>query len=236
MKKVFLLLIFVFLFAEFTDAQMMNQARYSPLKINSGFTVDDDIDYMKKRRRKRRKSSSRGRGNDAQNVIKFNPLGLIWGNIIFYERVLSENMSVALGVGYYSRKTEATGTFGTTVFGQVYKYTGFNLTPSFRYYFMGEAPRGFYGQASFNYLNRTEKITIVGEDGELKNKITGIGGGLVFGYQWLWDPITLDLNGGIGYTSYKYKYDPDYIEGFLTGGMSFSGVLPAFGISIGYAF
>lgn len=233
MKKVALLLTLIFLFSGITDAQMMYQPKTSNLSSISGFTVDDDIDYMKKRRKKRRKSSRRG--SDVQNVIKLNPLGFIWGNLLFYERVLSENITVQLGLGYYGNKTEAVF-FGM---GTEYKYTGINVSPSVRYYFQGEAPMGFYGGAGLNYLNRNEKVTYfqTGLDDEVyNNKITGFGGGLVFGYQWLFGSITLDLNGGAAYTSYNYKYDPDYAASGVTGGIAFSGILPAFGASVGFAF
>lgn len=234
MKRVILLLILVFAFTEFTDAQMMNPVKYQDLRVNSGFSIDDDMDYMKKRRRKKRRSS-RGRGNDAQNLIKLNPFGFIWGNILFYERAVSDNISVQLGLGYYSRKTDATAFFG----GTEYKYSGINVSPSVRYYFMGEAPRGFYGGLALNYLNRTEKVTYndgLGTTEEYKNKITGIGGVIALGYQWIWGSFSLDLNGGAGYSSYSYKYDSGYEEAGLTGGLSFSGFLPAFGVAAGFAF
>ena len=48
MKKVALLLTLIFLFSGITDAQMMYQPKTSNLSSISGFTVDDDIDYMKK--------------------------------------------------------------------------------------------------------------------------------------------------------------------------------------------
>lgn len=234
MKKILLLLVMVFAVVEVTDAQMMNQVNYSKLRVNSGLSVDDDIAYMKKRRKKRRKSS-RGRGSNEQNVIKLNPFGIIWGNLLFYERALSDNISVQLGVGFYSRKTDAVF-FGI---GTEYKYSGFNLTPSVRYYFMGEAPRGFYGTLAINYLNRTEKVTSVGgtDDQTFKNKITGIGGAIGVGYQWIWNGgFSLDINAGAGYSSYNYKYDDGYEESGFTGGLDFSGFLPAFAIAVGYAF
>lgn len=234
MKKLILMLIVVFVFAEFTDAQMMNPVRYQSLKVNSGFSVDDDIDYMKKRRKKRKKSS-RGRGSDEQNVIKLNPLGFFWGNILFYERALNDNFTVQLGLGYYSNKTESLSFFG----GVEYKYSGINISPSARYYFMGEAPKGFYASAGLNYLNRTEKVTYddgLGTTTEYKNKISGFGGGLSLGYQWIWSGFSLDLSGGAVYTSYSYKYDPDYESAGLVGGLSFSGILPAFLLAVGYAF
>ena len=61
MKKLILLFILVFVFSEYTDAQLMNQVRYSTLKVNSGFSVDDDVDYMKKRRRKKDEGKSKKR-------------------------------------------------------------------------------------------------------------------------------------------------------------------------------
>jgi len=233
MKKLALILIIVFVFAEFTDAQMMNQTRNSSLKVNSGFTVDEDIDYMKKRRRRKRRKSSRGRGSDKQNVIKLNPFGFIAGNILFYERTLGDNFSVQLGLGYYSRKLETVSMFGD---GDVYKYSGLNISPSARYYFSGEAPRGFYGAAGINMRFITEKITVVGMDGEINNKITQIGGGIGVGYQFLWDAVSLDLGAGGVFTSTSYKYDENYDEAFFAGGQSFSGFLPSFLVAIGYAF
>ena len=232
MKKLILLFILVFVFSEYTDAQMMNQARYSSLKVNSGFNVDDDIAYMKKRRKKKRRSS-RGRGNEKQNIVKLNPFGFFWGNLLFYERTFGDNFSGQLGLGYYSHKIETVSVFGD---GDVYKYSGLNISPSARYYFMGEAPRGFYGSAGMNFRFITEKITVIGVSGEIKNKITQIGGGIGLGYQFIWDAFSLDLGGGAVFTSTSYKYDPNYDGTFFSAGVAFGGILPSFLVAAGYAF
>ena len=75
-----------------------------------------------------------------QNAIKLNPLSLIFatGNVA-YERAVSENSSIQLGV-FYS---------GVGISGL--KYTGLGVTPEYRIYFAGnrQALNGVYVDPSF---------------------------------------------------------------------------------------
>lgn len=86
-------------------------------------------------------SGLKAQDNGAQNAIKLNPLSLIFatGNVA-YERAVSENSSIQLGV-FYS---------GVSI--SDLKYTGLGITPEYRFYFAGnrQALNGVY--AAFRAL------------------------------------------------------------------------------------
>ncbi len=98
MKKLILTLVIVFAFVEFTDAQMMNQVRNSGLKVNSGFSVDEDIDYMKRRRRRKRRKSSRGRGSVVQFGVK---AGLNLSNMLDKDDVYTYSDDYKMKPGFH---------------------------------------------------------------------------------------------------------------------------------------
>ena len=191
---------------------------------------------MYKRRKYKGRSGGRGRGSSGPgNVIKVNPLGLIFGNVpIFYERRITDNMSGVLGVSMLMGSVESIGI--------EYKYSGFGISPELRFYFAGEAPRGFFaalgGTANFytETVNFTDPFGIDPPE-EYINQLTAFGGGVIAGYQWIiGDVFVIDLFGGANYLSVSYTYDEDFAEGLFTGGLSFEGVMPRLGASIGLAF
>ncbi len=186
--------------------------------------ISDEEDDMTRRRRRSRRG-----GGDYNNSLKMNPLSMIFGVFgVQYERKISDNISLGLTTGLYSRSTGIAGAME-------YKYSGFSFGPECRYYF-DEAIEGWYGSAFFTLTMINEKMSFTGSE-DMNNKITVYGGGVVAGHQWIWGGFTLDVFGGVGYTDMSYTYDDDFTEGtVLEGGLSFSGVLPSIGTSIGYSF
>lgn len=198
---------------------------------------NEDNDINKKRRRSSR-GRGRGRGSDYNNSIKINPLSLLFGTAgITYERKIGDNMSIGLSGGMYFNNMSA--------FVMESKYSGFNISPEFRYYF-DNAIEGWFVGAYFSYtgITNTQKNTdgtpiTIDDDGndvfEIKNTLTAISGGAFGGRQWIWGGFTLDVYAGIGYTSVSWKYDKNY-DPLLGGGLSLEGILPVLGAAIGYSF
>jgi hypothetical protein len=139
--------------------------------------------------------------DDPVNVVKLNLSTLVWGNIgLQYERALTDNISVALGVStLINRNLPITRfyTFESTVVNES-SIGGFSITPEVRFY-MGKkaAPSGFYIAPYLRYNNYTMTFDVDSEvdykDGRkdiLTNfvgtgKYTSIGGGLMIGAQWI---------------------------------------------------
>lgn len=254
MKKVLFIVLLVFVASLASNAQSFSsksedsffKVKKSPLacgfsqnlKMDDKFSFvpDDENDTDKKRRKKKR----RGRGgSDYSNSIKTNPLSLIFGTFgVMYERKINDNISLGLTGGIYFNSTD--------LLVVNYKYSGFNISPEFRYYF-DEAIEGWYAGAFISVTLITEKIT--SSDGstlgtnsngvdynELKNNLTLFNFGAMAGRQWIWGGFTLDVFGGLGYTTASWSYDSNYADGMFTGGLSFKGILPVLGSSIGYSF
>ncbi|MGX1930690.1 DUF3575 domain-containing protein [Flagellimonas sp. 2504JD4-2] len=124
-----------------------------------------------------------GLGMKAQeNVVKINPLSLLFGSLeLGYERVVSEKQSFQIDLGYTSF------TSGSL------QYSGFGIGGQYRFYVQSgkNAPEGWFlaPVASFSSSKADDFKTTV-----------FVAGG-VAGYQWNWDPITLDLYGGPAFYS-----------------------------------
>ena len=151
--------------------------------------------------------------NAQENVVKFNPLAIIFGSFqVSYERVVSDNSSLQLDLGFTSFKY-------TSGFSEV-KYTGFGAGAQYRFYLgsSNEPPVGFFAGpiASFSTASSDDF------------KVTTIVAGGIIGYQWNFDPITLDLYAGPAYYSVDAD-DPTFSFGFD----GFGAVL---GLSVGVAF
>jgi hypothetical protein len=119
------------------------------------------------------------------------------------------------------------------------KYSGLGANVDYRWYPSGTAPKGFFLAPGFRYmsLNMTDENWIninTGATSEAKGSLTGIGGGLCLGGQFIFgDVVTLDLYGGPGYMSYNAKWDDSNYSGSepLVSGFWFR-----FGSTIGIAF
>ncbi|QAR29907.1 hypothetical protein EQP59_00300 [Ornithobacterium rhinotracheale] len=99
----------------------------------------------------------------------------------------------------------------------------------YRYYFK-EVLKGWYGMGAIAYGGGTVKNT---EDSDIeKVKFNSFNGKIKAGYQWLWNSgFTLDINGGFGYNSFNYNTNTQDISDLKA-----SGILPAFGLALGYSF
>jgi len=158
-----------------------------------------------------------------RNVIKINPLSLALatGNVS-YERAISENKSVQVGVFYSS--------FGLSDL----KYQGFGITPEFRYYFAGrkEALNGMYVApfARFQNFSITEKAYTVN-----KASFTAVGGGATIGWQKMWSSgFVLDIFAGPSYSSMTLKAENESEDFDVRGG--FTGFSIRTGLTLGFGF
>jgi len=155
-----------------------------------------------------------------KNTLKINTLSLFLGTgSIFYERKISDMTSAQLGVAYMGFK------LGDT------KFTGLILTPEFRIYPKKNAIDGFYLAPYLRYQNFTVKSTADNSKGSL----TSMGGGLLFGRQWITKSgFTMDLFFGGHYGSSKVKVDtgsPTSIDSKF-----FNGFKPRVGFALGFSF
>lgn len=136
------------------------------------------------------------------NVIKTNLIGILGNQYqLAYERAFNEHMSAQLSVGYIS--TSSSQTIGSNSFES--KTSGVIIIPEFRYYFT-EAPKGVY-VAPFARIrlvseDLTDTSNPLNTDVSFEEKVSTVGGGAVFGYQFLIaDAVALDIFLGPQYKS-----------------------------------
>jgi hypothetical protein len=159
------------------------------------------------------------------NAIKLNPLSLVLltGNVS-YERAVSDNKSVQLGAFYSS--------FGLSDL----KYTGWGVTPEFRFYFAGaaEALNGVYVApfARYQSFSLVEK-----EVSDSKATFSTIGGGAIVGWQKMWGSgFVLDLFAGPSYSSMSLKAEENSSEESFNVKGGFSGLGVRTGLTLGFGF
>lgn len=154
-----------------------------------------------------------------KNVLKLNTISLFLGTgSIFYERKFSDLTSAQLGVAYMNFKLLDT------------KFTGLILTPEFRIYAKKNAIDGFYLSPYLRY----QKFTVENKKATSKGSLTSMGGGLVFGRQWITDSgFILDLFFGGHYGNAQVKVDSgtDSFDSNL-----FNGFKMRVGLALGFAF
>jgi hypothetical protein len=159
---------------------------------------------------------------NGQNVIKVNPLGLLFGSAnVGYERALSEKSSFVIAPQ-----------FGGFKFGGV-KYSSFGAGAQYRAYFSKTktAPEGFYAAPAVSFVSGKVKVDD-GMDNKEETKFSSFGAGAMVGNQWIFNSgFVIDLGGGIMYQKFNYKDNED--NSFALKG---SGVLPALSFSIRYNF
>jgi len=155
-----------------------------------------------------------------KNVLKINTLSLIFGTgSLFYERKISELTSVQLGIGYMGYKVSDA------------KFSGLILTPEFRIYPRKNAIDGFYIAPYLRYFNFTIKSGTNNDIGSL----TVMGGGLLFGRQWITNSgFTMDLFLGGHYGSASVKTNSGSTE--WVDSNFFSGFKTRVGFALGFAF
>jgi hypothetical protein len=154
-----------------------------------------------------------------KNVLKVNTLALIIGTgSIFYERKLSENTSLQMGVAYLGYKFSDT------------KFTGLILTPEFRIYPKKNAIDGMY----IAPYGRYQSYGVSNTKASSKGSVNVIGGGLLLGRQWITNSgFTMDLFFGGHYQSASVKVDSG-TDSFDTN--LFSGFGMRVGFALGFAF
>lgn len=149
-----------------------------------------------------------------KNVLKINTLSLILGTgSIFYERKISDMTSAQMGVAYLGYKFSDT------------KFQGLILTPELRIYPRKNAIDGVYIAPYLRYQN----YSVSNIDDGSKGSLSVIGGGLLFGRQWITNSgFTMDLFFGGHYGSANVKVD--------SGSDSFDkGLFSGFGMRAGFA-
>lgn len=175
--------------------------------------------------------------SDVKAQVKENVVTLSISNLIvatptlYYERALSDKNSAKLGLFYTTYKAGDT------------KYSGLGIMPEYRIYpGSKDAPSGFYFAPFLKYQNFSLKsdYTDLGVPYEAKASLSGIGGGLIVGNQWLFgDVVALDLFIGPSLASWSVNYkdnaNEEYFD-FAIFNTSGLGVGVRFGISLGFGF
>jgi hypothetical protein len=155
-----------------------------------------------------------------KNVFKINTLSLfVLTPSIFYERKLSDITSAQLGAAYMGYKISDA------------KFSGLVLTPEFRIYPKKNAINGFYIAPYLRYMNLSVKSTT----GDLDASLTVMGGGLLFGRQWITKSgFNMDLFFGGHYGSGSAKAKSG--ESVWFDANLFSGFRTRIGFALGFAF
>lgn len=186
------------------------------------------------------------RGGDAENCVKLKTIPLLFRMFsVQYERALNEKMSIACDVNllFFS----ASQTSGSLSDGKV-TYSGFGLSPEFRFYPGEEALKGFFVGPYLSYLGMGIKVE--GTNGNNGKKgtaelsgISAFGGGVLLGWKWIFaDVFALETHLGVNYlnltipSTINIKYDDGTSETEVGPTFSASGVLPTVGLSLGYSF
>ena len=153
--------------------------------------------------------------NAQENVIKVNPLGILFGTAsVSYEKILTPTSSFQVNALYSNINFLGL------------HYQGYGGGIDYRLYTTKTklAPAGFYFSpgVSYNFYNMEYDST--------PYNFSGLSIKGVAGYQWLWGRFDLDLFAGLNYLILnKTELSNDNIE-------ISSGLGPTLGVSIGYAF
>jgi hypothetical protein len=164
-----------------------------------------------------------GKNAQAQsNAVKINFLSPIFSTAnIAYERALSESSSFQLGFYYTGAKVSSL------------KYSGFGITPEYRFYLSDSpAPAGFYIAPYLRY----QSVKLTEEEFDNEATFTSFGGGLIIGKQWVFKKrITFDIFLGPAYNAGKVKVDSGSEDEFDVSG-GFDGFGLRTGMTLGVAF
>ncbi len=160
--------------------------------------------------------------NAQKNVVKVNPLGLIFGSLnASYERALSDKSAIEFSLDYTTVNV-------TVDSGENAKATGLGLGAGYKIYFSKNnvAPRGWYAEPNLNYAS------VSASSGNEEGKVNAFSVGALGGYQWVFggsdSGFALDL--GLGF---------QYFSASTTGNVNdtgLSGFIPAAKLAIGYGF
>jgi outer membrane autotransporter protein len=171
-------------------------------------------------------SGSAMAANAQTSALKFNLFSLpVKTASVFYEHAAGESSSVQLGVSYTGFSISDT------------KFSGFSITPEYRFFLTGKAMQGFYVGPYLRY--QSYDLTAEYDDfngGTQKDEATlsTFGGGINLGYQWVFKQrIVLEPFLRTGYNSGSVKIESGDST-FDTGTFDGFGLLP--GLNIGIAF
>lgn len=149
-------------------------------------------------------TTSQDTKSDAKSNIKLNILALLPVNIsLQYEYTLNGNSGLCMGVSYLPERHMPGAAVSSQNEGKVedLSFSGFSITPEYRYYFKGNGPKGLYLAGYVRYAKYTtpeSDYKYDSNDGTVKTlKISGdytvTVGGIMLGSQWLLgDKFTLD--------------------------------------------
>lgn len=156
-----------------------------------------------------------------KNVLKINTISLFLGTgSIFYERKISDFISAQMGGAYLSYKFSDT------------RFSGLILTPEVRFYPKNEAIDGFYVAPYIRY----QKFTVKNMTDYAEGSLSLIGGGFIFGRQWITDSgFAFDLFFGAHYSTASVTNEtgtkPESFDKDV-----FSGFKPRVGFALGFSF
>jgi hypothetical protein len=146
---------------------------------------------------------------------------------VFFEHKMGDMTSAQLGVFY-------TGfSVGDT------KFSGFGVTPEYRFFLTGEAMQGFYmgpyvRYQSFTLTNETDLSGFGGTTTKDEATLSTFGGGVNIGYQWLFKQrVALEPFLRVGYSAGTVKVTSGN-DNFSTGSFDGFGLMP--GLNLGIAF
>lgn len=170
------------------------------------------------------------------SVVKVNVFSpLVKTASLFYEHKVSDNKSAQLGFFYTGYKFSDT------------KFSGFGVTPEFRFYLSGDdAPSGFYIAPFARYQNFTlttpsggtfnangEYIASEGKDDEAT--LTTVGGGVIAGRHWIFgERFSLDMFLGPQINAGTIKVKTGNEGNFTAGSLDGFGIRT--GVTFGLAF
>lgn len=153
-----------------------------------------------------------------QNIIKLNLTSIGFGNFYLQdEYTLNGSSSVALGLSYLPSRSLPTTITTDDSSGNLknISFSGFSITPEYRWYVKKHAPKGFYLAPYLRYSKYTTSTYSFSYDRDngqkdvasMEGSLSGIGVGLMIGTQWKFgDHVTLDWwIIGAGFSSSKVE-------------------------------
>ncbi|MFK7899839.1 MAG: DUF3575 domain-containing protein [Cyclobacteriaceae bacterium] len=164
------------------------------------------------------------------NVVKINPLSLVFSTInLSYERLISNNVSLQLQGIYFGAKISDT------------KLVGLGISPAVRFYLSDEesALSGLYVSPFLRYGKYTYDTDITTSSTSQSTEVdyTTIGGGFDFGYQVVTDSgFIFEAFLGARYANGKTDIRTDGVNEDDINSVDFDGILPRFGLKLGYSF
>lgn len=162
------------------------------------------------------------------NVLKLNlPSIFVATGSVFYERQLADNTSAQLGAYVTS----------LSIFNV--KFSGYGITPEFRYYPGGEALHGFFvgPYLRFQQLSASKDFEAAGQTYTGKATLSTFGGGVVLGYQGIiGEHFSIEPFLGLGYNARNVTVDAGAATADDYNLTAFTGVGFRPGLTVGYAF